>query len=229
MRRPIDLPALLSSRPRLWSSLLLGLLVYLTLPTSWVHHTGGRVLLAWNACAGLYLLLALHMVWQADAEQMQRRALKQNEGRWLVLGMVVLASVVVLVAVGSQLGAVKKLPINVKAPHVAHVALAALTVLSSWLFTQTVMAVHYAHDFYWARANGRADPLLFPGTTDPRYADFFYFSCVIGTSGQTADVSFTGSDMRPTGTLHCILAFFFNTTVLALTINIAAGLFDSTP
>jgi uncharacterized membrane protein len=146
-----------------------------------------------------------------------------------VLGMVVLASAVVLVAVGSQLGAVKKLPINVKAPHVAHVALAALTVLSSWLFTQTVMAVHYAHDFYWARANGRADPLLFPGTTDPRYADFFYFSCVIGTSGQTADVSFTGSDMRPTGTLHCILAFFFNTTVLALTINIAAGLFDSTP
>lgn len=27
-----------------------------------------------------------------------------------------------------------------------------------------------------------------------------------------------------TGLLHCVLAFFFNTTVLALAINIAAGL-----
>jgi uncharacterized membrane protein len=221
-----NLPALLSSRPRLWSSLVVGVWVYWALPTSLVHHSGGRLLLDWNTCAGLYLLLALHMVWQADAEQMQRRALKQNEGRWLVLAMVVIAAVAVLVAVGSQLGVVKKLPLQDKAPHVA---LAAVTVLSSWLFTQTLMAVHYAHDFYWARANGRPDPLLFPGTTDPRYADFFYFSCVIGTSGQTADVSFSGSDLRPTGVLHCILAFFFNTTVLALTINIAAGLFDSTP
>jgi uncharacterized membrane protein len=67
--------------------------------------------------------------------------------------------------------------------------------------------------------------LTFPGTTDPGYGDFFYFAAIIGTSGQTADVSFNGSDMRPVGTVHCILAFFFNTTVLALTINTAAGLF----
>jgi uncharacterized membrane protein len=67
--------------------------------------------------------------------------------------------------------------------------------------------------------------LTFPGTKDPDYLDFFYFSCVIGTSGQTADVAFNGSALRAVGTLHCILVFFFNTTVLALTINIAAGLF----
>jgi len=30
--------------------------------------------------------------------------------------------------------------------------------------------------------------------------------------------------MRRTGLLHCALAYFFNTTVLALTINIASGL-----
>ena len=60
---------------------------------------------------------------------------------------------------------------------------------------------------------------------EPGYGDFFYFACVIGTSGQTADVVFNGSALRPVGTLHCILAFFFNTTVLALTVNIAASLF----
>jgi uncharacterized membrane protein len=222
MLRISTLPALLLSRPRLWSSLALGALTYLALPASLVHHSASRALIAWNACAVLYLGLALHMVWQADAEQMQRRAIKQSEGRWLVLSMVVVAAVAVLLAVGSQLGAVKNMPAQ---PKFVHISLAAFTVISSWLFTQTLMAVHYAHDFYWARANGRPDALSFPGTNDPSYADFFYFSCVIGTSGQTADVSFNGADLRPVGTLHCVLAFFFNTTVLALTINIAAGLF----
>jgi hypothetical protein len=51
-----------------------------------------------------------------------------------------------------------------------------------------------------------------------------YFACVIGTSGQTADVSFTSRSMRRTGLLHCVLAFFFNTTLVALTINIASSL-----
>jgi uncharacterized membrane protein len=43
-------------------------------------------------------------------------------------------------------------------------------------------------------------------------------------AGQTADVSFTSRSMRRTGTVHCVLAFFFNATLLALTINIASGL-----
>jgi uncharacterized membrane protein len=106
-----------------------------------------------------------------------------------------------------------------------HVALAGVTLASSWLFTQTLFALHYAHDFYIARARHQPDGLGFPGTPDPGYGDFLYFACVIGTSGQTADVSFTNAAMRRVGLVHCIQAFFFNTTVLALTINIAAGLF----
>jgi uncharacterized membrane protein len=106
-----------------------------------------------------------------------------------------------------------------------HVALAAATVLSAWMFTQTLFALEYAHDFYIGRIHGRPDSLSFPGTRDPAYSDFLYFACVIGTSGQTADVSFTDTALRRVGLVHCVLAFFFNTTVLALTINIAAGLF----
>jgi uncharacterized membrane protein len=65
---------------------------------------------------------------------------------------------------------------------------------------------------------------MFPGTRDPGYADFFHFACVIGAAAQTADISFNGSALRPVGTLHCILSFFFNATLLALSINLAAGL-----
>ena len=106
-----------------------------------------------------------------------------------------------------------------------HVALAAVTVVSAWLFTQTLFALHYAHDFHAARARGLPDALQFPGTEHPDYADFFYFACVIGTSGQTADVAISSQALRRVGLVHCVQAFFFNTTVLALTINIAAGLF----
>lgn len=54
--------------------------------------------------------------------------------------------------------------------------------------------------------------------------DFFYFASVIGTSGQTADVSFVSKPMRRIGSLHCILAYRFNTMVLALLINIGASM-----
>ncbi len=52
-----------------------------------------------------------------------------------------------------------------------------------------------------------------------------YFACVIGTSAQAADVTFNGASLRGIGLTHCVPAFFFNPTVLALTIDIAAGLF----
>jgi len=213
---------LLRSRPRLWVAMGAGVACYLALALLDVAEPAARVLLAWNVCAGLYLLFALHMTWGATPAQMQRRAVRQEEGRGLVLVLTVGAAVAVLLAVASQLVAVKALPTWQKQPHVA---LAALTVVSSWLFTQALFAVNYAHDFYLSRAIGRADVLSFPGTHEPTYGDFFYFACSIGIAGQTSDVSFTGRYLRPVGTLHSVLAYFFNTAVLALTINVAAGLF----
>ena len=65
---------------------------------------------------------------------------------------------------------------------------------------------------------------MFPGTAQPDYFDFLYAAAIIGTSGQTADVSFNTSATRRLAMVHSVLAFFFNTIVLALTINFAAGL-----
>jgi uncharacterized membrane protein len=216
------LARILRTRPRLWISMAFGGLVYAGLAAVALGHPASRLLVAWNACALLYLALALHLAWGANTARMHRNAVHQGEGRALVLVLVVVAAVAVLLAVGSQLATLKQLPGAAKLPHAA---LAALTVITSWLFTQTLFAINYAHDFYLARAAGRPDVLIYPGTTEPTYADFFYFACIIGTSGQTADVAFNGSALRKVGTLHCVLAFGFNTMVLALTINIAAGLF----
>ena len=140
----------------------------------------------------------------------------------MVLTLVVIAALMSIGAIVAELAVVKDMH---GALRYAHIALAVLTILSSWAFTQLMFALHYAHDYYGAELRGNSGGLEFPGGHAPDYGDFLYFACVIGTSGQTADVSFTCRGMRRTGTVHCVLAFFFNTTLIALTINIASGLF----
>ncbi len=211
-----------ASRPRLFSCALLGVLVALFAPHSLVPHLITRSIIGWNVGAILYLMLAAHMMFGSSHERMRNRAVEQNEGRTLILTLVVIAAVMSVGAMVAELALVKEIHGVLR---FAHIGLTVLTLVSSWAFTQCMFALHYAHDFYAAEARGLPGGLEFPGGLAPDYGDFLYFSCAIGTSGQTADVSFSSRAMRRTGTVHCILAFFFNTTLLALTINIASGLF----
>jgi uncharacterized membrane protein len=218
---PLRLLRGLRARPRLVVAVGVGVAVYLAGRTLLAERTAAITLIAWNTGALLYLLLAWHGMGTTGVQGIRQRAPGQDEGRIAILVLVVLAALAVLLAVGTQLAQVKQLHGR---ERVAHVSLVALTVLTSWLFTQVLFALHYAHDFYIARIRGAQDPLVFPGTRDPGYSDFFHFACVIGTAAQTADVSFNGPALRPVGTLHCIVAFFFNAALLSLTINLAAGL-----
>ncbi len=63
----------------------------------------------------------------------------------------------------------------------------------------------------------------FPGVDCPDYFDFLYFSYVIGVACATADASITGKRLRRLALAHCVLAFFYNNAVLAMSINIGAG------
>ena len=208
-------------RPRLLWSAVAGACICAVVAFAGGLPLATSALIGWNSGAILYLGLALDTMRTTDIEGIRNRAPSQDEGRIAILVLVVIAAAAVLLAVGTQLAEVKDMHGWSRA---AHLGLAGLTVVTSWLFTQVLFALHYAHDFYIARVRKAEDPLKFPGTTEPNYADFFYFACVIGTSAQTADVSFTTSGIRPIGTLHCVVAFFFNATLLALSINIAAGL-----
>lgn len=181
-----------------------------------------RAIIAWNLGAGLYLLMAMKMMFWSSLEKMRTRALQQDEGSIVVLILVVAAALACIGAIVAEMAVAKNLQGE---QRYAHMALAAVTIASSWAFTQVMFALHYAHDYYATVENGNHGGLDFPGGHPPDYGDFLYFACVIGTSGQTADVSFTGRKMRRTGTVHCVLAFFFNTTLVALTINMASGLF----
>lgn len=122
------------------------------------------------------------MMIRSSKHHMRRRAQLQDDGQLIILLLVVVSTVVSLMAIAGELVVVKDMHGFNK---VAHVALAGVTVVSSWAFTQVMFAIHYAHDYYAAACHGKAAGLQFPDDDQPDYGDFFYFAAVIGTSGQS--------------------------------------------
>jgi uncharacterized membrane protein len=210
----------IKARPILSTSVAIGvisavLIASLTQRNNWI-----TLVLSWNIGSCLYLFLTFKLMFEADPDHVRANAIRQNTGNYVILMLVVFSAVVCLVANVMVLGISKTKEGN---DQLFHILLAALTIITSWTFTQVMFAVHYAHDFYTTQANKSGPGLLFPGHEQPDYLDFLYFSCMIGTSAQTSDVSITTKSMRRVCLLHCVMAYFFNTTLIALTINIAAG------
>ncbi|MDZ3980217.1 DUF1345 domain-containing protein [Acinetobacter baumannii] len=208
------------NRPHFFIALIFGVVVASLLAwlTSWKWST--ILLASWNGSISLYLLHVWKLMRSAYHSQMQQQAKKQDESKWVIMLIVLLAITMSLVAILVQLS---QLPSG-HYEKLGHVALALLTIISAWLFMHTVFALHYAHDFYMALSrNEENGGLDFPGTEHPTYPDFLYFSYIIGTSAQTADVSITNKHMRLLNLFHAVLSFGFNTTILAICINVAAG------
>ncbi|MEI9804579.1 MAG: DUF1345 domain-containing protein [Pseudolabrys sp.] len=106
----------------------------------------------------------------------------------------------------------------------AHSLLAMVTILVSWAFVHTIFTLHYAHEYYGERRDGIIGGLEFPGDKVPDYWDFLYFSMVIAMTSQVSDVNITSKVIRRLATVHGVLSFFFNLTVLALTVNMISNL-----
>jgi uncharacterized membrane protein len=213
---------MMKARPQLTLCVVIGVVVGMVFPASLVPGWLTRTIIGWNVGAVLYLVIALRLMFRSSHEGMHQRAIGHDEGRAIILALVVAAALMTLGAIVAELGMGKD---SEGGERYVHIGLAVLTLLSSWSFTQVMFAQHYAHDYYVAVRIHRDGGLDFPGDEEPDYGDFLYFSIVIGTSAQTADVGFTNRKQRRTGTVHCVLAFFFNTSLVALTINIVSGLF----
>jgi uncharacterized membrane protein len=208
------------AQPRLFSSIVFGVLLWFALPHDW--RQGTRLLMSWDCSTGLYLVLAGWMMARSNIVRMRYRADLQDEGQVVILGLTTITALVSLAGIMAQLSAAKT---QDGSGQWRHIALAGLTVVLSWTFTHTMFAIHYAHEYYGGPEDKPTQGLEFPGHDEPDYWDFVYYSFVIGTACATADVNLTSRTMRRTTTLHCIVAFFFNTTILALTVNIGAGFF----
>ncbi len=170
-----------------------------------------------------FLGLSWGLMVNATPDSMRRHAQQEDAGRLMILSLITAAACASLSAIGFLLhdkGAQNGL-------LVLHLALSIVTIVGSWLLVHTIFASHYAHAYY---QTGRSLPeckengLDFPGNIEPDYWDFLYFSFVIGMTSQTSDVEVTSREIRRLALLHGVLAFFFNTTIVAMSINIIAGL-----
>src|ERR1035437_697216 len=104
--RPLLLRLVLA-RPRLLICFVLGLATTLLIPDSFARHSVTKAIIGWNVGAGLYLLLAARLMFWSTHERMRKRALQQDEGRMLVLVLVVTAALMCIGAIVAQLAVVK--------------------------------------------------------------------------------------------------------------------------
>lgn len=212
--------ALLPAWLRLSAGLVPAGLLYGLVPESWPPML--RLLTAWSGFAATTLLIAWAIILTAQVGHIRRIATREDPGRALSFGCVLTAAVASLLAVVLLLSSMHTGPTPLLA---AHVAVGATGVLMAWLLVHTLFTLRYAHLYYAPDNNQREGGLEFPGTDpEPDYLDFAYFSFVIGMTAQTADVGISDRLIRRLALAHGLLAFGFNTAIVALTINGLAGL-----
>lgn len=204
-------------RPRLLIAGAAAGLLFALLPSD--ERLTSRMLAAWDTGVLLYLVLAAAMMARSSVATMRDRANVEDEGAVAVLLLTLGAAVASLAAIAAELNGIK----SASGPDQAiRLGLAALTILCSWFFVNLMFAIHYAHDYYGDA--GRRRGLIFPHESEPDYIDFLYFSFTIGAAAQTSDVTVGSRRMRRLVLGQTVLAFLFNTTILALAINVGAGL-----
>jgi uncharacterized membrane protein len=209
------------ARPRLAAGVVFGLAVWWFLPQSPSAATRG--IMGWDAGVLLYLALAAHLFLTEPPERMPANAEAQQEGEWTIFWLTLAVIIVSFAVVGSEFALIKQAPPD---QRTLHVVLVAGTLFVSWLVTHVSFAFRYAHEYY-ARDEGGPDVdggLAFPEEKAPDYLDFLYFSLVLGMTFQVSDVQITSRKLRRVAVVHGLLSFLFNTVIVALTVNIAAGL-----
>ena len=183
----------------------------------WPVAGKGRAVMGGFDLGALAFLLSLATLFRQSSAVAMRRSTRANDAnRALLLAITAGTTFVILVAVNGEL----------KGKNDAFaIALVIVTLALAWLFSNMVYALHYAHLFYGADDHGAGDAggLDFPGTREPDYWDFLYFSYTLGMTFQTSDVTLSSGRMRRVALGQCLAAFVFNLGILAFTINTIGG------
>lgn len=169
-------------------------------------------MLGWCANVGVYAGLLFYYLGDAEPEVMRERACLLAEGRAVVLTLSLLVAtislvVVVMILAGGQQALTEKV-------------ISILTIIASWFYLQLLFAQEYAHEF-WMSDEG----LNFPGGGDePAFGEFLYFAFVVGCTFQVSDATTNTPRMRRIVLLHGLVAFWFNTAILASAVSTVADL-----
>ncbi|GAB3873749.1 DUF1345 domain-containing protein [Hymenobacter segetis] len=229
--RPIVWARAMDVRWRLALAVIIGAAAALLAP----HLLGtlARVVVGWVGFAATDLSLVILGMWQADTDDIRRVAASEDLPRTQAFVLVVGAALASLGAVVGLMGSLKGISKDLRA---LHVILSVAAVVLAWTLVHLVFTLRYAHTYYNADEDTGHDigGLVFPDDQGkdkgpkltPNYVDFAYFSFIIGMTAQTADIGIGNRELRRAALLHGLIAFIFNTVIVALTIGTIGGMLN---
>jgi uncharacterized membrane protein len=208
---------LIRSHPRVWIATGVGAAIFFVLPSHWSMIS--RILICWNGGVILFLGLIYSWMTRLSAERICSQYIEEDESAPFILAVVVIAALLSVAAIVEPLATLKQ---TSGSERIAHILLAACTLINSWLLVPTMFTTHYADMFYSVGEDDR--PLTFPNTPMPVFWDFAYFSFTISAACQTSDVCTNDRAIRKIVIVHTLVSFFFNASILGFAINVTAGL-----
>jgi uncharacterized membrane protein len=222
--KPTRKPGLFQRRWRVILAAVVGV-AGLTLARSRGFPPGLSSLVGWNGACLVFLTTTLWMMWRDDEKTVRARAAYEDQGQTVTMGIVLVA---VMASLAATVVAMQEAKAG-SAPAAGGALLAAWimsvsTLVLGWIVVQTVFTLRYAHRYFGDADNdGAIDRgIKFPGDPPKTYHDFVYVAVCVGATAQVSDVNITTARYRRLVTQHALLAFFYNTMVLALGINILA-------
>ena len=206
---------------RILLSLGMSLLVFFLIRNSQLDGVMIATIL-WEVFALSFIITSWIIFSKLPIADIEKRANKEDGSRFFVLVSILISSFASMVTVLLLMISKDKLPGH----ETITVIVAVMGIMMSWVLVHTIFTFHYAHLYYFKEGDDTTEgkPLDFPGKTKPDYLDFAYFSFVIGMTFQVSDVEIPSRIIRRTVLAHSLLSFALNTFVVALTINIIAGL-----
>lgn len=91
-----------------------------------------------------------------------------------------------------------------------------ITIVGAWFINAVSFALHYARE----DAESGTPEFSFPGTKLPRWSDYTYVAFQVATTFATSDVECLTNERRRLITRHTVLAFAFNTLIIAQLVSL---------
>lgn len=174
--------------------------------------------LGWDAFGLSYLVFNLYLFTSFNHQQIKQQCAQEDVSSWVLFGFVVVACLTGLVIAVNFLHRTDQWPIGASWGSF----LCILAIAMAWMMVHASFTIRYAHLFYGdenKHFSQHARGLVFPEDNKPDYFDFAYFSFVIGMTFQVSDVVITAKGVRRLVLMHSILAFIFNTVIIAMTVG----------
>ena len=180
------------------------------------------IMVLWDVFCVVVLATAWIVFFTCSPARIRKIASREDGSRLFVFIIVLVSSIASMATVLFLV-----LSKNTSPDRGIYIAIAIAGMLLSWIMVHTIFCFHYANMYYGdddERPEVHAEGLEFPEEKAPDYLDFAYFSFVIGMTFQVSDVVITSRAVRRQVLIHGLLAFALNTFVVALTVNLVAGL-----